>query len=118
MELNTLQDRINKNAEAKFDAMMTELCGMMRLFPILSSLEIKGPEGSTVRLFSGNYGRGLFETSDYKNYWLGSAKSKTLADRTNFLSVREEMIADLAKQETDELFRKLEDIGTYLDNQH
>lgn len=112
MEINTLQQRINENAEAKFNALMNDLLKMAKLFPILYDLKIKTIEGREVPLVS-EFNVGLFGKDRLSKFM----ETPFLVDKTNYLSVKAKMIAEFAQQETDELFRKFEDISTYLESQ-
>jgi hypothetical protein len=112
MEITTLQQRINERAEAKFQQMMKELVRNIKESPILNTLKMNIGE-KQVDLFGYAWNNPIFQINREERYH----ESEVLPAVSNFLEVKEHIIAQLIQEETDHLLAQIDSINDIIDNQ-
>lgn len=105
---NSVQDRINRKAEERFQQDLQNATDALRTNPILAGLKIKFGEKKVSLFEFGNYG--VFGAHLSRN---AAIETRVAIENTNLAELKSELIGNYIQQETDALFSKLEAITEY-----
>lgn len=109
MELNTIQEKINKKAEERLQKDLTEAVRALDKNPILRGLRIKIGEES-VKLYEFGH-NGIF-CELHSGAYIG----KKIEQLTNYETIRENLLKEYVEQETNALFDKIDEIKDFIEN--